>query len=123
MRKITRKITLYQCSICKTNYPKADEAERCEHMPVEEPAFEIGDKVANIEPLHCQNGPKYTFRGKIIKISKPRPPDEEYEIKWLGGKKERLYSHVREYKVQYICPKCGRMKTRKYYAPELKSVK
>jgi rRNA maturation protein Nop10 len=123
MRKITKKITRYQCSICKTKYETASKAEKCENMPVEEPAFKIGDRVKAIEPRSCTNGKSYTMRGIITKISKSKPPDEEYEIKWLGGKKERLSSHVREYIVKYTCPRCGEIRTHMYFAPELKLLK
>lgn len=120
MRKITRQITLYQCSVCKTNYPKASEAKACENMPIEKLAFKIGDKVEAFEPRHCKNGPLFTFQGKIVKVSKPVLADEEYETKWLGGKKERLYSHIHEYKAKGICPHCGEIVTHIFYAPELK---
>lgn len=122
MKKFVKKIILYQCSICKTKYSKASEAKKCETRILEEKKFKIGDLVENIEPRICcgMDDRPYKFKGKIVKIIGPLPPDEEYEIKWLGGDSKRLNSHVWQYEVEYICPRCKEKKSHRYYTPEIK---
>ena len=124
MKKIVKKITLYQCPICKTKYSNASDAKKCEARILEEKKFKIGDPVTNIEPRQCWNRDKrqYKFKGTIVQILGPLLPGEEYENKWLGGNSERLNSHVWQYEVEYICPRCQEKEMHRYYAPEIKKL-
>ena len=115
-------IVSYACMVCRTKYSNKKEAAEREKKPLEPRTFKLGDRVSNIEPRMCA-GPKekpYIFKGTITKISGPEAPDYEYEIKWLGGKRERLNSHVFYYEVSYTCPNCNKKTKASYYAPELK---
>jgi len=117
MKTIRRTVVRYRCVVCKTDYHKAREARECEAKPCEKKVFGLGDRVSNKNPRTCDFDKEYTFQGRIIEIRGPLPPDEEYEIKWLGGK--RLDRHVFAYIVEYRCPICKTIKTAMYYAPEL----
>ena len=119
MKKIVRKKVLYRCPVCKTAYPRKKDALRCEKLPVEKRAFRVGDKVRNIEPRTCEQGKNYLFSGKVVRVLGPESSDYEYEVKWLGGKGERMNSHVFVYEVEFRCPHCKKQKRARYYAPEL----
>jgi len=121
MKKIERTVVHFQCSVCKTKYISKAQAEKCEKRPNEQSAFKEGDKITAFELRYCQTGRKYRMKGVIRKMSL-RVPDAEYEMKWLGGKRERLSSHVWEYLVEYRCPGCKEIQTHPYYAPELKRI-
>lgn len=123
MKKVVQKKTLYVCSKCKTKHSSKRVAEQCERMSIEKKAFRIGDRVRNIEQRMCNAKDKtYIFSGKIIKIIGPEPSDYEYEMKWLGGKRERVNAHVFQYEVEFKCPHCGEKGEHLYYAPELKKI-
>ncbi len=120
MEKTFIKTTGYRCIICKTVYNRRLKAKRCELKGIEKKLFKKDDSVCNKEQRVCGITEKpYRFRGKIVKIIGPMPPDYEYETKWLGGKAERLNNHVYEYEVKFSCPHCGQKKRSRYYAPEL----
>ncbi len=119
MRKIVQKTVLWQCKICAESYKKKSDAEQCEKMPIEKPKFKIGDQVTNsMEPRFCvfAGFKEYRFKGRVSKIFRPQPPDEEYWNKWLGGLPK---THVFWYGVVYVCPRCKREHDAAYYAPEL----
>ena len=122
MRKIVKKTTLWRCLICGTDHKKKSDAKRCEKRPVEEQAFKVGDRVTNaLEPRMCSlsDDKGHRFKGRIIRVLGPMSPDAEYWNKWLGG---RPKTHVFQYKVTYKCPKCGKIKSALYFAPELKHI-
>lgn len=118
MKQVSKTVTRFQCDTCKTEYHNRREAFDCEAKPCEKKMFSVGDKVSNKEKRTCIGGKHYIFRGHVIRVIGPEPPDEEYEIKWLGGK--RLDRHVYHFEVRYRCPVCKKTKTALYYAPELK---
>lgn len=92
-------------------------------MPVETKVFGIGSRVKNVEKRQCTRERKpYTFSGVVTKIVGPEAPDYEYEVKWLGGKSERLGSHVFQYQVRFTCPHCKEIREHRYYAPELRKI-
>ena len=123
IKVIKKMVVEYQCSVCGTKYTNKKDALKCAKMPCEQKIFKIGDLVTNTEELRCACGRKpYLFEGKIIGISRPQAPDEEYEKKWLGWKKERLTSHVFLYEVSYECPVCHIEENRVFFAPELKKI-
>lgn len=123
MKKITRKVTLWRCAICKIDYKRKSDAEKCERKPIEKREFKIGDRVTNcMEPRLCPGKGTYRFKGRIIRIFGPQPPDEDYENRWLGGKRDRLDSHVFLYEVRFKCPKCGEIREESYFAPELEKI-
>ncbi len=121
MKKIVKEIpartsVTYQCEICKTKYRSEKKAKECENRVLEEEIFKIGDEVYPIEKREC-DGHTYRPKAKIIEISAPKLPDEEYERKWLGSK--RLNWHVREYIVEFRRPHDKEKHSALYYAPEL----
>jgi len=122
MIRITVRKTYWQCETCKTKYKDRGAAQKCEAKPVEQKLFKVGDTVRNaMEPRFCLVHRKYyRFTGKIVKILGPKPPDEEYEIKWLSSR--GLHSHVFEYEVEFKCPYCQETRKELYYAPELVKV-
>lgn len=122
MKERTETVVRYECETCGTRYRNREEAELCEEEPIEEQQFEVGDEVRAIEPRQCWNGEEYTATGHVLSVQGPKCSDVEYEIKWLGGKRERLESHVFLYEIAYDCPICGNRKTAIYYAPELTKV-
>lgn len=121
MRKVVQRKTFYMCSVCRTKYPNKKEAARCEKRTCEKKSFSIGDTVRNIEPRTCwMNSEEYIFSGKVVRILGPKPSDYEYEVKWLGGKAERINAHVFQYEVEFNCPHCKEKEQARYHAPELK---
>lgn len=118
MRTIRRQVVSYQCGTCKTKYSSKRAAQRCERRELEEKHFKVGDRVKALEVRTCALGRNYTARGVITEVVGPCPSDEEYELKWLGGK--RLNYHVWEYTLAVRCPHCKRTQKVRYYAPELK---
>ncbi len=123
MRRVVEKRVSYRCSRCDTKYTNKRSALRCDEMPVEATVFKIGSLVRNIEKRMCgRDQRQYTFSGVVSKIVGPQAPDEEYELKWLGGKPERLNSHVFLYQVKFRCPHCRKMQEARYFAPELKLI-
>lgn len=123
MRKIVRKIIVFQCGVCKTEYKTIREAMRCENQPLEEKQFKLGDRVKGHEQHTCDHRRKeknFLPNGRVIEINGPVLMDEEYSNKWLGGK--LLHCHVYEYLVEYECP-CGKVRQHKFYSPELKLLK
>ena len=123
MRRVVQKKIFYVCSTCRTRYSNKKEALRCENRVRENKIFRVGDAVQNIEPRTCQMRQKnYIFSGRVAKILGPRPSDSEYELKWLGGKTERVKGHVFEYEVKFVCPHCDEERKERYYAPELKAI-
>lgn len=122
-QKITKKITLWQCGICKTKYKTETHARLCQDRFLEKKKFAVGDRVTNKERRVCsKTNTQYTFTGTVISIQGPEPADGEYERKWLGEKRERLNSHVFSYEVEYRCPQCNKKKSALYYAPELEKI-
>ena len=131
MRETVKVVRCYEsrCGVCKTKYSSTKkgralkEAKQCASRILEKKVFKLGDPVTNLEPRNCFGGGKsYYFRGRVIKIIGPEPSDYETEVKWLGGKQERVNGHVFQYEVEYICPRCEKTKTMLYYAPELKNI-
>src|SRR3989338_1595703 len=125
MKKIVRKTTkiTFRCSICKTEYDTAGDAQKCEKRVLEAMVFARGDRVSNIEPRTCQIHDKsYIFRGEIAKIIGPMASDYEYEVKWLGAVPERIHGHVFHYQVKLKCGHCRQTREELYYAPELKKI-
>ena len=124
MKAIFQKKTLYVCSKCRTKYSNKKEASRCEKRIRENKSFRIGDRIQNIEPRTCSMKQKnYIFSGRVVRILGPKPSDYEYEVKWLGGKTERVNGHVFQYEVEFICPHCKEKRRELYYAPELKKIR
>ena len=126
--KVTKKripaktVVSYQCETCGTKYRKESSAVNCEKRKLERKIFKIGEQVKNTTPRNCYNGKNYYFDGIVIDIRGPVPCDDEYEILILGGKEERMNSHVYQYEVKYVCPICKNIKTALLYAPQLKSM-
>ena len=124
MEKIIQTKVLFVCSKCRTKYSSKKEATRCEKRIREKKAFCVGDAIQNIEPRTCQIKQRdYIFFGKIVRITGPKPSDYEYEVKWLGGKSERINGHVFHYDVEFNCPHCGEKRQGWYYAPELRGTR
>lgn len=118
MKKIVRRTVLWQCGVCKTAYDSKKAAQECESREIEERIFKKGNLVRNIEPRECgKTHAEYQFRGRVIRVIGPQPPDYEYEVKWLGGRGINL--HVFQYEVKFRCPSCQKIKTAFYYTPEL----
>lgn len=123
MEKVIKRKVFYRCSGCKTKYANKKEALLCEKRILEKKVFNVGSRVKNIETRVCQKKQKrYFFSGIVTRIVGPELPDYEYEVKWLGGKEERLNAHVFVYQVKFRCPKCKETKCCRYYAPELKFI-
>ncbi|PJE50671.1 MAG: hypothetical protein COV29_02965 [Candidatus Yanofskybacteria bacterium CG10_big_fil_rev_8_21_14_0_10_36_16] len=123
MKKITKTVVTYKCSLCEAEYQKASEAEKCESRILEEKVFKVGDKVENIELRFCAACDiTYRFKGKVVKVIGPVASDYEYEAKWLKGAPERLNGHVFQYQVRFECPHCHRTREERYFAPELKKI-
>jgi len=123
MERVVERKVFYRCSRCKTKYTNKAEALRCEKRTLETKVFKVGNPVKNIEPRFCRIKQKeYFFSGTVTRIVGPEPSDYEYEVKWLGGKKERLNAHVFMYQVEFHCPRCKKTKRARYYAPELKLI-
>lgn len=124
MKKVVQTRILYVCSKCRTKYSNKKDAARCEKRTREKETFRVGDAVQNIEPRTCQMRQKnYIFSGRIAKIFGPKPSDYEYEVKWLGGKTERVNGHVFQYEIEFNCPRCGEKRQELYYAPELRVIR
>ncbi len=123
MRRVVERSVSYRCSCCRTKHTNKRDAKRCERMPVEAKAFKVGSRVENIEKRICARGRKqYRFSGVVTKVVGPQAPDYEYEVKWLGGKPERLRSHVFQYQVKFRCPHCKEIREARYFAPELRTI-
>ena len=111
----------YQCETCGRKYHNELSAVNCEKRKLERKIFKIGELVKNTTARQCHNGKNYYFDGTVIDIRGPIPSDDEYEILILGGKEERMNSHVYQYEVKYVCPICKKIKTALLYSPQLKS--
>lgn len=123
MEKLVKKVVLYRCSVCKSDYTNKRDAQKCESRILEKKAFAIGDMVSNIEPRTCSTRNKnYVFRGRIVRIFGPTASDYEYECKWLGAIAKRVNGHVFEYQVKFKCPHCKETREERYFAPELKKL-
>lgn len=121
MRRIRKRITTFQCSVCKTEYEKAGEAKKCEKRTLEEKQFAIGDTVSSIALRTCSaKSSPYRFKGKIVQILGPMASDYQYEVGWLEAISERINGHVFQYVVGFKCPRCKENRQEAYYAPELK---
>lgn len=119
MKVKKRIVTTYICKTCKTPYSSKKACEACEKLPVEAAVAKVGDKVTILEERECLMSNKhYTAKGVISRVSGALPPDMEYELKWLGGKSDRLKTHVRSYGVAYKCPRCGEKREHFVFAPE-----
>ena len=119
MKKITKKVTVFRCEKCKTDYETAREAIKCEGYPTENRVFKKGDWVKGKEQLTCDYEAKdrgFLPIGKVVKVVGPEPMDYEYSVKWLRG--ELLNSHVFVYEVVYKCI-CGQERRHIFYSPEL----
>jgi hypothetical protein len=123
VRTVKRQIVSYQCDTCKTQYSSKRAARKCERRKLEEKQFKVGSRVETLELRICAHGQDlhYTARGRITEIIGPCPSDEEYELKWLGGK--RLNYHVWKYTLAVRCPHCKRTERVQYYAPELRRIR
>lgn len=122
MKRVVSKKVLYQCRICRTKYSSGRAAAACEAKGREPRVFRRGDHVRAREPRQCFDQSPYVMSGTVIKVIGPQAPDLEYEVKWLGGRRERLHNHVYRYEVWYKCPICGKSKTARYYGPELELI-
>ncbi len=122
MKRLVSKKVLFQCRVCRTKHSSRRAAASCEAKGLEPRVFRKGDQVRAKEPRQCFDQSQYVMSGTVIRVLGPQAPDEEYELKWLGGRRERLRRHVYQYEVWYKCPICGRSKTARYYAPELEPV-
>ena len=122
MRTIIQRTRYYQCEICETKYKDKSQAQKCEQRKLENREFKNGDRVTSVEPRHCYINKPYNFRGVVVKVIGPMPSDYDYECRHLGGKGQRLYSHVFQYEVEYICPVCLEVKRARYYGPEIKKI-
>jgi len=121
MKTIKKTVTRYLCKVCGSKHINKDPAKKCEKRPVEKQEFFKGNIVEVIEPRNClMKDSYYKVKNAVIeKVLRPECADEEYERKWLGGKKERLESHVRVYQVGWKCPRCGKWQSAPFYTPEL----
>lgn len=116
-------VKTYVCDKCKTPYSSAKACIKCELCGIEDPVAKVGDKVRILEPRQCSGSDKpYIAKGVITEISGPLPVDMEYELKWLGGKPERLKTHARSYLVTYKCPRCRESRSQPVFAPEFVAV-
>lgn len=130
MKKLVRRVPAhtvrsFQCEVCGTKYRTANQAKKCEARVQEEKVFGKMDVVRILECRICshmgKDRPCRSF-GRIEKVIGPMLPDYEYEVKWLGGKAERLNGHVYLYLVRYLC-KCRRVRADIFRAPELRLLK
>ncbi len=123
VRKISRVKVTWQCVICKIEYTNKKRADECAQKPIEQKTFKKGDRVVAREKRQCHNSQvPYKVLGVISRISRPVPPDEDYEHRWIQ-KHERVKTHVFEYDVLYTCPRCKQIKRARYYAPEIRKTK
>lgn len=122
MRTIEKRITLYECGVCKVKYSNKKEAQKCERRELEPKKFKKDDVVEGSEKHVCDHGRgdvNFTPRGTIVNITGPEVMDEEYSLKWLGGK--LFNQHVRQYLVLYPCF-CSKEREHLYYSVELKKI-
>lgn len=116
--------TRWLCDVCGISCRSEKSAEKCEARPLEVQPFRIGDYAIWRESKMCDCSKRaFVPHGEIVDIIGPHRPDYEYEVKWLGGDRKRLASHVFEYELSYRCPRCGDRKRQRFYAPELKRTK
>ena len=109
MKKITKKVIMFQCDICRTEYDKVSDAQECEKKAIEIKKFTKGDQVSNIVARICKKTSKsYTFKGVIVKIIGPMASD--------------YYGHLFQYQVKFKCPQCKEISEARYFAPELKKI-
>jgi hypothetical protein len=124
VKKIVIPKFLYQCEICRTRHGSKRAARACEAKPREKRAFRVGDRVRGRELRNCPMGQKaqctYTVIGTVVRVVGPKPMDEDYSVRYLRGWGRDL--HVYQYEVGYLCPVCGKMKSFRYYAPEIEKV-
>ncbi len=130
MKTIVRRVPAhtirsFQCEVCRAKYRTAKQALKCKARIKEKQVFKVGDFVKGYEPHVCSHKGRdrnFLTEGMVIKILGPMCPDYEYEVKWLGGKTERLNGHVYLYEVEYLCL-CGKSRKYLYRAPEILFVK
>ncbi|MEK7211686.1 MAG: hypothetical protein AAB731_03565 [Patescibacteria group bacterium] len=119
MRRIDKRITYYQCSLCKTPYPSPRAAARCEASGIEKRAFKINDRVRAKEKRTCSFNKNYICRGAITAIKGPAPFDADV-MKWiLNALPNPCPGHFWEYIIAYTCPICKMEEEKLYYAVEL----
>jgi len=119
MKKITRKVSVFRCETCKTDYKTMRQAIRCEGYPLERKKFKRGDWVRGKEQHVCDHKVKdreFLPIGKVVSVIGPELMDYEYSVKWLGSK--LLNSHVFVYEVAYKCI-CGKDQRHRFYSLEL----
>ncbi len=118
MRKIVRRMTLYRCAVCKTDYRSKAMAKECESYPVECRKFRRGTRVRALESRRCVCSRKYIADGIVLEVLGPTRADEEYSKKWLNS--EGSDAHVFVYIVEFVTPCCKRKNSAVYYGAELK---
>ncbi len=120
IRRIPAKIVRsYQCRVCHNVYKNKEDAKKCEARILERQEFKKDDLVRNVEQRFCNHKP-YIFDGKVVEVFGPVPSDYDYEVRHLGGKRERLNGHIFRYLARYTCPRCLKTKEAMYYGPELR---
>lgn len=113
-----RVVTEFICGRCFTKHSTFSRAQKCAAMPVEPQQFAKGDRVTWREPAMCDRSTRsFRIKATVVGVRRPEPPDEEYNLKWLGGK--LTGKHVRQYEVAFSCS-CGRARTMLLYAAEMK---
>ncbi len=118
-------VVSYQCEVCGTKYSNRSQAEKCERRTLEDRLvrFKKGNRI-EVKVIHSCNhvgtGPQKLFSpvGIVIKVIGPVLSDLEYEVKWLGGKPDRVNGHVFQYLVRFQCV-CGKTREGLFYLPEL----
>ncbi len=95
--KIIKNINyVYQCEVCKAEYEREKDAERCEKLPAGKAIFKKGDKVEISQ--HDEYRPKELTNGKILKI-RLYSPINAYQLAALLGLSCK--SHFYIYDVKY----------------------
>lgn len=130
MKQIVRRVLAhttrsFQCEVCGTKYSTKKQALKCENRTKENKIFKKGDVVRGLEYYLCDHGKKeskFLPEGRVAVVIGPTLPEYEYEIKWLGGKAERINGHIYLYDVTFKCL-CGKVRSDLFRTPELVMVK
>ncbi len=127
MRKIVKKIPArtvikYQCKVCGMKYKTSAAAKKCEARILENKKAKIGDRVHVYQTRECHVLYQVPDTAKVVKIIGPMLPWEDYEIRHLHGRPERLNSHIFQYEIEYISPCCKEVHRIPCFAPEFDKV-
>jgi hypothetical protein len=118
MRKIVKKIVVYRCETCRTDYDRRSDALKCERSGVEKRAYRKGDLVRT--RAQCPCGQRFAIVGFILKVTGPYAAGPESLLKARGLKPGT--GHLYLYQVEACrCPKCKSWVSASYPAAHLEA--